>query len=182
MPKTNTDELRARVDAFVADLSEIIRVSALESVRVALGDGSAAPVRRGRKPGRPAKATKSAGRKAAKRGGRVRRSSEDLGQLSDSFLSYVKANPGQRLEQIGVGMRTDTKELKRPVQLLLESGSLRTEGQRRGTKYFAGSGKSAKGKVSKKKASKRGKRKATKAKRKGSKKAAAASMTTAKAA
>lgn len=129
-------ELRARVDAFVADLSETIRQAALESVRQALGGGASAPAPRGRKP------AKAAGRKAparrAKKGGRVRRSAEDLGQLSTSFLTYVRGNPGQRLEQIGTGMGVDTKELKRPVQLLLADGAIRTEGQRRGTKYFAG--------------------------------------------
>ena len=139
MANKNTDSaLRARVDAFVADLSDIIRQAALESVREALGDVSGPPSpRRGRGPGRP----KGSGRKAGKRGGRIRRSSEDLEKLSGSFLTYVRGNPGQRLEEIGAGMRVATKELKRPVQQLLAAKSIRTEGQRRGTKYFAGGGR-----------------------------------------
>lgn len=134
------------------------------------------------RPGRHAKATKTTLKKAGKRGGRVRRSSEDLEKLSGSFLAYVKAHPGQRLEEIGAGMGTATSELKRPVQLLLEAGSLSTQGQRRGTKYFAGARKSSKGKVSKRKASKRGKRKATKGRRRVSKKASATTTTMAEAA
>ena len=62
-------------------------------------------------------------------------------------------------------MGIDTKELKRPVQLLLADRSIRTEGQRRGTKYFAGGGgakedRSSKG--AKRKTKRGGKRKSTK--------------------
>lgn len=183
MPKSNIEsELRSRVEAFVADLTEIIHQAALASVHEAIEGtmGISAPARRG--PGRPRKAGKAA-RKATKRasaknGGRARRSPEELEQLSSGFLSYVQANPGQRLGEIGAGMGIDTKELKRPVTLLLEAGSIRTEGQRRGTKYFAGSGgprKATKRKAAKKKASKKGKRKSSKkrASRKGTTRAAA---------
>lgn len=173
MPRTNIDsELRARVESFVADLSEIIRRSALESVREALGAEGAAPVRAARRVARTAKAA-GAPRKSA-RGGRVRRSSADLERLSADFLSYVKAHSGERLEQIGIGMGVPTKELKRPVQLLLEAGQVRTEGQRRGTRYFAGAGSrpatksSRKRKVSRKKGKTRRK---TASRKKGGKKA-----------
>ena len=58
--------------------------------------------------------------------------------------------------------------MKRPVQILLADRKLRTEGQRRGTKYFAGGrgGTARKRKATKRKA---GKKKASrkKAKRKG---------------
>lgn len=176
MPQSKIDsDLRARVDAFVADLSELIREAALDAVHEALGSMPAArPARRG--PGRPPAKRKgrkkAAKRKAAKRGKRVRRSSAELDRLKSSFLSYVRSNPGERLEQIGVGMGIDTKELKRPVQLLLEEGKLRTEGQRRGTKYFPG-----KGGATRKKARKAGKRKtrkkATKRRKKTTRKGAA---------
>ena len=154
MPKNDMDSgLRARVDAFVAELSQIIRAEALDAVRQALGAEFAPPQRRTRKAAK-------AGRKASKRGGRLRRSSEDLDSLASTLQSHVKENPGQRLEQIGVAMGIDTKELKRPVQLLLEAGSLRTEGQRRGTRYFAGGGsrKASKKRGSKTRGSKRGRK------------------------
>lgn len=165
MPKSNSIEadLRSRVDAFVADLTEIIHRAALESVQEAIAGtiGTSAPSRR--RSGRPRKTAKKATGRPS-RGGRVRRSSEDLEQLSGAFLAYVQANPGQRLEEIGAGMGTDTKELKRPVQLLLESGSVRTEGQRRGTKYFPASGGGTT-KPTKRKASKKTKRKNSKKKK-----------------
>jgi hypothetical protein len=138
--------LRARVDAFVADLSQLIREEALDAVRQALGASAAPAPRR----------TRKAAPVARKGRGRSRRSSADLESLASALQSHVKSNPGQRLEQIGAAMGIDTKELKRPVQLLLGAGSLRTEGQRRGTKYFAGGG-SRRG--SKARGSKRGRRK-----------------------
>lgn len=154
--------LRARVDAFVADLTHIIRAEALEAVRQALG-ASAAPAPRRTRKAAPA---------ARKGRGRIRRSSEDLEGLASALHSHVKSNPGQRLEQIGAAMSIDTKELKRPVQLLLGAGSLRTEGQRRGTKYFAGGGSRKKSKA---RGAKRGKRKTARGKagrRKGAKRRA----------
>jgi len=65
---------------------------------------------------------------------------------------------------------TDTAGLKLPVRELMGSGRLRTEGQKRGTKYFAGGGKRRKAKAAKK-ARKAGRRKvARKARRKATKK------------
>ena len=56
----------------------------------------------------------------------------------EEILTYVKANPGERLEQIGVGMNTDTHDLKRPIFLMIADKKLKTTGQKRGTKYFPG--------------------------------------------
>jgi hypothetical protein len=62
------------------------------------------------------------------------------------LLDYVASHPGERIEQIAKGMGESSKELKLPVQKLLAAKSMRTEGQKRGTTYFAGGkrGKSAK--------------------------------------
>ena len=64
-----------------------------------------------------------------------------------------------------------TKELKRPIAKLLETGALRTEGQRRGTKYFTGGRKAGAGakKATRKKTARKAGKKAT-AKRKTRKK------------
>ena len=66
------------------------------------------------------------------------------------LLTYVQSNPGQRLEEIGVGLGTSTKGLKGPIARLVRDGLLRTEGQRRGTRYHPGSGKPARRKAAKK--------------------------------
>ena len=107
----------------------LIRVAALETVQEALGawlgtlsTRTSSPVERTTKVAvktiKPVKAAKP-----VKEGGRVRRSPEELENLSGAFLAHVTANPGTRLEEVGRGMGIDTKDLKRPVQVLLEAGS-----------------------------------------------------------
>ena len=70
------------------------------------------------------------------KGKRIRRSPEDLAKLQASILAAVKAKPGQRLEELGRAMKTDTGVLKRPVAMLVASKKLKTQGKKRGTKYF----------------------------------------------
>jgi hypothetical protein len=73
----------------------------------------------------------------AKRAGkRVRRSPADLAKLQATVMAAVKAKQGQRLEEIGKALKTDTSVLKRPVALLVASKKLKTQGKKRGTKYF----------------------------------------------
>jgi len=145
-PPNNLDsEIRARVDSFVNDLSHFVRVAAVEAVRGALGDGSAAPRRRGR----PRKAAPALGRVARvaapvagrRRPGRPgRRSPEAVGKTMDQVRAHVRAKPGQRLEEMSRELGVPTRDLKLPVSKLLEAGELRTEGQKRGTRYFAARG------------------------------------------
>jgi hypothetical protein len=152
MARKNNTEIRRLVDDFVAQLTEIVHESALDMVREALGD-TPAPRKRG--PGRPPKAT--AAKPGRKRKARARRTAGEVEALGKVVLDYVRANAGQRLEEIGRGLKRATKDLKRPIAKLLESGALRTEGQRRGTKYYAAGRKAA--------APKKATRKKTKAKR-----------------
>lgn len=71
-------------------------------------------------------------------------------------------------------MGVETAGLKRPIQGLLAAGALRTEGQKRGTRYLPGSGaavpakakaKTTRKKAGKRKAAKRGKKKAERARK-----------------
>jgi hypothetical protein len=126
MPKQQ--DIRSLVDQFVSDLSARVHQQALDTVSAALG-GGAAPKRRG--PGRPRTTGKHGPgrpRKAAARRGpsRRRRSQQDVAAVGEKVLVYVRANPGQRLEEIGRGLRTDTAGLKRPIQVLVADGKLRT--------------------------------------------------------
>jgi hypothetical protein len=91
--------------------------------------------------------------------------------LAGKVLAHVKANAGHRLEQISAGLKIASKELKRPVATLLETKKLRTEGQKRGTKYFAGVGRNAAKKAGRKAAKRAGRKKAKSAKGKAVKKA-----------
>ncbi len=137
MRNANIDsEIRSRIDSFLAELSTLVKSAAIDSVRAALGEGNgvAAP-RRG--PGRPAMAAGSSAT-PVRRGGK--RSSEDVQKTGEALLAYVQANPGQGVEGIAKGMGVSSKELKLPVIKLIDAGSLRSEGQRRGTNYFPGGG------------------------------------------
>jgi hypothetical protein len=168
-PPTIDTAIRTQIDQFLTSISQLVRQAAVEAVKDALGgtDGRvAAPARRG--PGRPRKVQAGAppAPKAAKPGKRARRSAEDVEQVAGQVLAYVQGNPGQRLEEIGRGLKVDTAGLKKPIQTLITTGRLRTEGQKRGTKYLPGSGKAAPSKAGPgRKKSKAGKRAGKRAKK-----------------
>jgi hypothetical protein len=138
-------QLDSHIQAFVTEISGLVRVAALEAVRDALGGGST-PAKRG--PGRPkGYSPKAAKAKAAKiparptRGGRrVKRSSEEVDAMAQKFLAFVKANDGKRLEEISKGLGIDSHDLKLPASKLLAAKAVKTTGQKRGTKYHAGGG------------------------------------------
>jgi len=139
MVNNNLDtEIQSRISSFLEELSLLVKRQALEAVHEALGEASG--LRRG--PGRPRKLSLRRGKPAkvvTKRGvhgKRVRRSAEDLAKLQTSVLAQVRSKQGQRLEEIGKALKTDTAVLKRPVAMLLVGKKLKTKGQKRGTKYF----------------------------------------------
>ena len=147
MQNTNA-ALRARVESFVAEMEELIRESALEAVQEALGMAGTASVRR------------TPTRASAMPGKRIRRSADGLAQIGASILDHVRANPGQGVEAISAALGMTSKELRRPIQMLIADGKLKTKGQKRGTTYFAGRGGSKpaakrKTKASRKKASRK---------------------------
>jgi hypothetical protein len=129
------DRIRSRVEAFAEELSALIRDSAMETVREALGGSAGAAPRRGARGGRAAAST------APVRGGRrekgQKRDPGEIERLTGRLLDYVKGNAGQRIEQIAAGMGTVTKELNLPVKKLIAQKSLKTKGQKRATQYFA---------------------------------------------
>ena len=129
------DRIRSRVEAFAEELSALIRDSAMETVREALG-GSATP-RRGARGGRAAAASAAPVRGGGRREKGQKRDPGEIERLTGRLLDYVKGNAGQRIEQIAAGMGTVTKELNLPVKKLIAQKSLKTKGQKRATQYFA---------------------------------------------
>jgi hypothetical protein len=127
--KSRIEQLAAE---FVAELQQIARE---EVVRVLDGAPTGAPGRSRR--------TNGAG---GKRSRGEKRSPKSLEQLQEKLLSFVKANPGLRIEQINAELGTSSRELALPVKKLVSEKQLRTTGTRRATKYFAGGrgGKTAK--------------------------------------
>jgi hypothetical protein len=134
-----SEQIRSRVEEFVDELSSLIRQSAMDTVSKVLGGGEVES-RRGRR-GAGAGASASAGRPQMEARGRARakgakRSQDELERLTGRLLTYVKANAGQRIEQIAKGMAVSTRELNLPAKKLLANKSIRTKGQKRATQYF----------------------------------------------
>jgi hypothetical protein len=156
------NEIQQLIQTFVTQIEAAAKKAAIEQVLASLG-GSAAPARRGRGPGRPkgstnkpaAAANSGAAIKPVRKG--KRRSAEDVEAMGGTLLDYVKANPGQRADEIAKALRTDVGTMRLPMQALLAAKKVKTQGQRRGTKYFvAGAAMPA---AAKKKAGRRGKKK-----------------------
>ncbi len=139
MPKKSADhQIRSRIQSFVDEISDLIRLAAVGHVHAALagkvGYVPAATRRRGRPAGKKQR-TKAA--KATRRGGkRVRRSSESVQQLAAKVQAAVRSGPGRRLGEIAAQLGTDAKEIRRPAQVLVAERKLKTTGQRGGTRYF----------------------------------------------
>lgn len=118
----------AELETIIRRHTEEVRVHLLGVVVAALsGEATAAPTH--------AKEPKSAIPRAVKKG--AKRSPEALEQLAKKLLGYITKNPGQRIEQIGVGLQISTKELVLPVKKLIADGSVKTKGVKRATSYFA---------------------------------------------
>jgi DNA-binding NtrC family response regulator len=132
-----SDAIRAALDSFVEDLSNLIQQAALESVEQALASASTVPGKRGRgaRAAVPAFVSLSASSQGRKKG--AKRTPEELEQLIKKLHSYVAKNPGQRIEQIASGLDISTKELNLPAKKLIGDKKLSTKGQKRATTYFA---------------------------------------------
>ena len=63
------------------------------------------------------------------------------GQIQpQAVLEFLASHPGSRCEDIAAAVGADTKVMSPVLKNLKAGGKVRTEGQARGTKYFAGTG------------------------------------------
>jgi hypothetical protein len=147
MPKTAHINIESLIARFTNDLTSLVRRSTLEEVLASLQSGTngAAPPRG---PARPAGSGKKRGRPFGSKNkvtagpsGRIRRSSENLEEMQNALLSHVKANPGQRGDQIAAALGSDVGTIRGPMKKLIATKQVRTEGQRRGMTYHVGGGK-----------------------------------------
>jgi len=125
MPNLHSD-IQRLVDGFVAQVTELARRAAIDTLESALGKGGprgggAGLARMGRSRGRGAK-----------------RTSNELEKLQENFVSFVGKNPGMRIEQINKQLGTTTKDLALPIRKLIADGSLKTKGKKRSTTYTLG--------------------------------------------
>jgi len=154
MPSAD-DELRARIDAFTADLATLIRKRALEAVNAALGGNhptvaapvaAAPPKARTQAPRKPVAAkaapppppVKAAVPRSAakKRAPGQKRAPGEIQGLVDKLASYVGAHPGATMEAIRDALATPSTELVVPAKKLIAAGKLRAEGKKQLTRYF----------------------------------------------
>ena len=70
--------------------------------------------------------------------GGVKRTSEDIEAMAENFSTFVRENPGLRIEQINKQLGTTTKDLALPIRKLLAEGVITAKGQKRSTTYFPG--------------------------------------------
>ena len=117
-------EMNRVVQGFVAQITELARRAAVDTLQAALGGkmrGRGGAVAVGRPRGRGAK-----------------RTADELDQLAEAFVSFVRANPGLRIEQINKQLGSSTKDLALPIRKLIADGTINTKGKKRSTTYFPG--------------------------------------------
>ncbi len=124
-------EMNRVVADFVAQVTELAKRVAIETLEGALGGGRPAS--------RRATAFSSPVGGSRRRG--AKRTSADLDKLGEDFYSFVSKHPGMRIEQINKQLDTTTKDLALPIRKMIAEGSLKTKGEKRSTTYFAGAKK-----------------------------------------
>ncbi len=143
MPNLIENQIKERIASFVQELDILVRRSTLDALRGVLDAGSSTPARRG--PGRPRGQAGAQG-----------------GNVAAAIVDHVRANDGQTVGEIASSVRAAPKVVKKAIIQLLASGALKKSGQKRGTRYHAGSGTPAPASA---KRGKRGKRRGRKAKK-----------------
>jgi hypothetical protein len=138
-------EMNRTVQGFVAQITELARRAAINTLESAFGERAAGGGGGGGGGGGAAAAIlDGAARVGRPRGGRgAKRTAADLEALSEQVASFISANPGLRIEQINKELGTTTKDLALPIRKLISEGAINAKGQKRSTTYFPG--KKAKG-------------------------------------
>lgn len=122
MPTNFDTRIQDIVTRAAAEIAQAVRQNIAEEVtRLVGGD---------RAPKSPA-AARGRGQASSKKPGRRARRAVD----TDAVLAYVKANPGQRTEQISKGLGHDAKPA---LAKLRKSKQVKTKGEKRATTYTAG--------------------------------------------
>ena len=124
------NEMNRVVAGFVAQITELARRAAIDTLESALGKSGVVSL------GRPSR--------GGGRGRGAKRTGSELDKLGDNFHAFVAKHPGLRIEQINKELGTSTKELALPIRKMIAEGALKTKGEKRSTQYFAGESKKKK--------------------------------------
>jgi len=122
------------VQDFVAQVTDLARRAALDTLGAAFATRPAGGT--GTTTVRSIAAPSAVSAPRAGRG--AKRAPEDIEELAKKFVTFVKSNPGLRIEQINKELGTTTKDLALPIRKLEADGMISTKGQRRATQYFPG--------------------------------------------
>jgi hypothetical protein len=129
-------KLQALIDSFVTDLGEIAKQIALEQLKIAFGSVKLAPLPPPSSSSYSSSASSSSSSSASRRS-RARRGQHEIEALREKLLTVVSDNPGCRAEEINSALGTRTPQIAQPLRKLVAERLVRTEGARRGTRYFA---------------------------------------------
>ena len=132
------DQISKLVNDFVAQVSALARQAAMDTLHSALSGALPAGggARRGRPPGSGAIAALGSGRRPKG----AKRPADEIEATKERLYSFIKDNPGQRVEQINKALGTTTKDLTLPLKKLIADKAVRTEGEKRATAYYPGEG------------------------------------------
>ena len=131
-------KIQALIDSFVADLGELAKQIALEQLKIAFGSVKLAPLPppSSSSYSSSASSASSVSSAAAARRSRARRAHHEIEALRNKLLTVISDNPGCRAEDINSALGTRTPQIAQPLRRLVADRLVRTEGARRGTRYF----------------------------------------------
>ncbi len=131
---TLEDEIRNHVEAFVTELSSLIRQAAADAAVSALTGGQMPSMRMG---GGGAKRGPQTGA-PKKAGGRIRRNQAQIEQTVSKVLGYVESNGGSRAEKIRAALGLSAPQTADALRRLMSEKSIKSKGERRATTYSKG--------------------------------------------
>lgn len=123
------EELQAEIERFAGNVTAILQSAVADALADALGAV--------KKTGGNKKVTKKTSAKRVSRKKGQKRSRKDLDRLTSKLLTQVGRVDGQSIEEIGKAMRVPTRELKLPMQKLLDAKQVKKKGRLRATRYSA---------------------------------------------
>lgn len=109
--------INQRIEEFVADITELARKHAVQTLADALQIPTAGP-------------------STAERGGRRKRSPAELERQKEDLLGFLEENPGAKMQDIAAEFGVTPRSLTLPMKKLIADGAVRSEGQRRATRYY----------------------------------------------
>lgn len=141
MPISLQSALALISDEFAQKVFEVIRTAFVAELSHVSASTRAAPVARveAAPPNSTAAKVVRVGPKAAAKRGRLeRRSSESIARSLDGIVALLRRKPGLRSEEIQKTLGIARNEIARPIALGISTGALRKSGEKRATKYSAG--------------------------------------------